>query len=115
MNMRRRPGQGGGGLCRESESGVFLTMGRIAAAPAWRDRSKSHDREPARIHVCIPVAAASGGLSDLRWCCRSGCCRQPVGHHLSCSFTSLSPEPTSATSDLVTVWALSEKTENRRT
>jgi hypothetical protein len=87
------PGQGGGGLCRESESGVFLTMGRIAAAPAWRDRSKSHDREPARIHVCIPVAAASGGLSDLRWCYRSGCCRRPVGHHLSCSFTSPSPEP----------------------
>jgi len=36
-------------------------------------------------------------------------------HHLSCSFTSPSPEPTPATSDLVTVWALSEKTENRRT
>jgi hypothetical protein len=65
--------------------------------------------------VCIPVATASGGLSDLRWCCRSGFCRRPVGHHLRCSLTSPSPEPTSATSDLVTVSALSEKTENRRT
>jgi hypothetical protein len=29
MNMRRRRGQGGGGLCRESESGVFLTMAEL--------------------------------------------------------------------------------------
>jgi hypothetical protein len=50
---------------------------------AWRNRhthdhSKSQDRESARIHVCIPVDAASGGLSDRRWFCRSGCCRRPV-------------------------------------
>src|SRR4029450_8856533 len=76
------PGQGGGGLCRESESGVFLTMGRIAAAPAWRDRSKSHDREPARIHcasrspqraaacrTCVGAtgAAAVGDRSGITW------------------------------------------------
>jgi hypothetical protein len=29
MNMRRRPGQGGGGLYRESESGVFLTLAEL--------------------------------------------------------------------------------------
>jgi hypothetical protein len=35
--------------------------GPIADAPVWRNRSKSQDREPARTHMCIPVAAASGG------------------------------------------------------
>jgi hypothetical protein len=102
-------------LPRESESGVFLTMGRIAAAPVWRNRSKSQDRD-LHVFMCVHLGRRSkrrlvGPASVLpeRLLPATG------GHHLSCSFTFPSPEPTSATSDLVTVSALSEKTENRRT
>jgi hypothetical protein len=63
----------------ESESGDFLTMGRIAAAPAWRNRTKSQGREPARIHECASrspqraaacrtcVGAAGAASAGDRW------------------------------------------------
>jgi integrase len=89
------------GLGASDDAAPSWPQGRAAqAAPA---SVQAHGRSPlAACRTCVGAAGAAAA-------------GRPVGHHLSCSFTSPPPEGASTTSDLVTVSALSEKTENRRT